>query len=64
MTTPTRLTISEVADELRCSERHVQDEISRRNLRATKLGGRWLTDRADLETYVEAKANVSRARRA
>lgn len=60
----TRLTISEVADELRCSERHVSDEIRRKNLRAVKVGGRWLTDATDLASYIDAKANVSRVRRA
>lgn len=64
MTTPTRLTVSEVADELRCSERHVNDEIRRLNLRATKVGGRWLIDPDDISAYVDAKANVSRVRRA
>ena len=57
MSTPTRLTVSEVADELRCSERHVNDEIRRLNLRATKVGGKWLTDITDLDA-VSAEVGI------
>jgi excisionase family DNA binding protein len=53
----------EVAENLRCSERFVLDEIRRKNLRATKVAGKWRVDAADLAVYLEAKANVSRVRR-
>lgn len=59
----TRLTVSEAAAELRSSERFVLDEIRRRNLRASKPGRTWLIERADLERYIDAAANVARVGR-
>jgi excisionase family DNA binding protein len=59
------MTVSEVAERLRVSERYVLDELRGNNLRGTKLGGRagWRISESDLATYVDAKANVSRVRR-
>jgi len=57
------LTTDEVARRLQVSKRFVLDEIRRKNLRASKTGA-WRVSEADLETYVDAKANVSRVRRA
>lgn len=55
-------TVPEVATELRCSTRHVRDEITRKNLRAIKIGGAWKVTEADLERYKDAKANVTLVR--
>lgn len=57
------LTVGEVAERLHCSERFVTDELRRKNLRGTKAAC-WLIAEDDLTTYLEAKANVSRVRRA
>jgi len=57
------LTVPEVAKELRASERFVTDELRRKNLRGTKAAC-WLVDPADLKAYTDAKANVSKVRRA
>lgn len=57
------LTVREVAARLRASERFVLDEIRRRNLRASKVGLGWRVAVDDLESYLNAKANVSRVRR-
>jgi excisionase family DNA binding protein len=48
----------EVADKLRMSERFVLDEIRRKNLRAAKFGGAWHVRPADLQSYIDAHANV------
>ena len=60
------LTVPEVAERLRVSERYVLDELRRRNLRGIKLAGRagWRVSEEDIATYLDAKANVSRVRRA
>lgn len=58
------LTVPEVATIIAASERFVLDELRRKNLRGTKLGAGWRISEADLDTYVDAKANVSRVRRA
>lgn len=57
-----RLTVPEVAEELRSSTRFVLDEIRRKNLRASMIGGRWTVTEGDLERYADAKANVSLVR--
>lgn len=56
------LTVVQVADRLQSSTRYVQDEIRRKNLRASKLNG-WRVSEDDLQTYIDAKANVSTVRR-
>lgn len=58
-----RLTVPEVAEQLRCSERFVLDEIRRKNLRASKIGGAWKLTPEDVERYENAKANVPAVRR-
>lgn len=59
------LTSADVAEALSTSERYVLDELRRKNLRGTKLGGKlgWRVTEDDLAAYLEAKANVSRVRR-
>lgn len=56
------LTVPEVADRLRKSERFVLDELRRKNLRGSRFGGAWHVTEADLTTYIEAHANVSQVR--
>lgn len=56
------LTVPEVAEQLRCSTRFVRDEIRRKNLRASKIGDAWKVAEADLQRYVDAKANVTLVR--
>lgn len=56
------LTTIEVADRLKMSQRFVLDELRRKRLRGSKLGGEWRVSEADLNTYVESLANVSRVR--
>lgn len=53
-----RLTVPEVAEEWRCTAQHVSDEIRRGNLRAAKVGGRWLVEEADAKAYLVARANI------
>lgn len=60
------LTVAEVAAALKCSEQFVRDQLTRKHLRGSKLGGDkvgWRVSRADLEAYVAAKANVAPVRR-
>lgn len=52
------LTTQEVAVVIRMSPRFVLDELRRKRLRGSKLGGEWRVSEADLERYVEALANV------
>lgn len=52
------LTVPEVAGRMKCSERFVLDELRRKNLRGSRLGAGWRVDEADLDTYIQAKANV------
>lgn len=68
MTTQRRralLTVAEVAEHLGVSQVYVRREIQRKHLRATSLRGKagYRVDEADLETYVNANANVSQVRR-
>lgn len=58
------LTVAEVSERLRCSERFVADELRRKNLRGSKTGAGWRVSVTDLDTYLDAKANVSRVRKA
>lgn len=57
------LTVPETADALRCSQRFVLDELRRKNLRGSKTPAGWRVEQADIDTYVEAHANVARVRR-
>lgn len=58
------LSVAEVAERLRKSERFVLDELRRKNLRGSKFGGEWHIAPDDLSAYVEAHMNVSRVRHA
>lgn len=57
------LTVPEVAEILRCSDRFVKDELRRKNLRGAVIGGAWKVSQVDLDIYREAKANVRAVRR-
>lgn len=59
------LTVPEVAEALKCDEQFVRAELRRKNLRGTKLPNRagWRVAIADLQTYVDAKANVTAVRK-
>lgn len=63
MTNTELLTVKEAAARLRLSERFVLDQLRKRDLRGAKFGGRWLVDADDLETYIQARMNMSRVRR-
>lgn len=56
-----RLTVEEVAEEWRCDRRVVLNAIhSKENpLIALKVGGRWLIEDFDLETYEAAHRNFT-----
>ena len=41
------------------SQRFVLDELRRKRLRGSKMGGEWRVSESDLSRYVEALANVS-----
>ena len=58
------LTADEVAAELNATRRYVISELRRKNLRGYKLSGSagWRVQRADLDRYKAALANVSRVR--
>ena len=56
------LTPKDAAEILVCSERFVLDELRRKHLRGSKTGAGWRIDRADLQTYIDAKANVAKVR--
>lgn len=58
------LTPADAAIRLACSERLVKDELRRKNLRGIKTPAGWRIDEADLQTYIDAKANVAKVRRA
>ena len=58
------LTTQEVAAELKMSQRFVLDELRRKRLRGSKMGGEWRVSEADLERYVAALANVRAVERA
>lgn len=57
------LSVAEVAEMLRKSERFVADELRRKNLRGAKWGGEWHVSPADVDVYVEAHMNAPRVRR-
>lgn len=61
----TYLTVAQVADRLQVSQRLILDELRRKNLRGSRLSGRragWRISEEDLDTYIQAKANVSKVR--
>ena len=55
------LAIEEVAEKLEVHERTVRGYIRRKQLRATKIGGRWRITPADLQTFLDKRANMERA---
>jgi excisionase family DNA binding protein len=57
------ITVADAALILNRSERFILDELRRKNLRGSKYGGAWSITEDDLDTYVDAKANVARVRR-
>lgn len=59
----TYLSVAEVAVRLGCSERYVLDRLRCKELRGSKLH-EWRVSEADLQAFIDAKANVSRVRRA
>lgn len=58
------LTTADAADRLGMSTRFVKDELRRKRLRGFKYGGEWRIDPDDLETYIQAHANVRPVRKA
>ena len=57
------LTVHEVAERLKCSDRFVADELRRKNLRGSKVAGGWRISEVDVDLYIEAHANVRAVRR-
>lgn len=58
------LTAAQVAERLQSSTAFVLRELKRKNLRGSNLKGvGWRITEADLQTYLDAKANVSKVRR-
>lgn len=57
------LTVDEAAVKLRKSTEFVLRELRRKALRGSKFGGAWHISPTDLDTYVQAHANVSQVRR-
>jgi excisionase family DNA binding protein len=60
MTAP--LTVLEVAEQLKCDKRFVLKELATKRLRGSKLNIGWRITQADLDTYIDAHANVSKVR--
>ena len=54
----------DVALILQVNPEFVLRELRRKNLRGIKTAAGWRIDEGDLDTYLDAKANVSRVRRA
>lgn len=52
------LTVPEVADRLRSSQRFVADAIRRGDLAASKIGRRWVIADADVAAFLAAHRNV------
>lgn len=61
MTAP--MTVSEVAERLRCSEWAVRTVARRKALRGSLVAGRWLFTEDDVQEYLDAQANRPPARR-
>ncbi len=57
------LTVHETAEQMRCSDRFVLDELRRKNLRGIKTGAGWRISQVDIDIYLEAHANVRPVRR-
>lgn len=52
------LTVDDVATRWRIKPRSVRDEINRKHLRATKVGGHWLISLADVQELERQRMNV------
>lgn len=63
MTAAALLTPAQVAEQLQVSEWLVKQELGRKNLRGIKTKAGWRVDQADLDTYIDAQANVARVKR-
>ena len=58
------LTVTEVADRLRCNPWTIRRLINAPDgIRASFIGGKWLVTEADLADYLEQRANRAPARR-
>lgn len=53
------LTVDDVAARWRIKARSVRDEINRKHLRATKVGGHWLISLDDVKALEQLRMNVS-----
>lgn len=56
------LTVPEVAERLKCSDRFVLDELRRKNLRGSKVAASWRVSEVDVDIYIAAHANVRKVR--
>lgn len=52
------LTVPDIAARWHLTDRAVRDEINRKRLRATKIGGQWLITLADVEAFELSRMNV------
>ena len=57
------LDVADVALRLNRSEEFVRSEIKRKQLRASKIGRTFGIDPADLQAYIDDRANFSRVQR-
>jgi excisionase family DNA binding protein len=57
MTEPKLLTPSDVANRLQMNERTVTQWLRKGHLRGFKIGKEWRISEADLEAFLEARAN-------
>lgn len=55
----TLLTVPEVAERLRMSNRFVHDELRRGNLRGHRVGGAWRIHVEAVQAYLDANVNVA-----
>lgn len=51
-------TVPEVAARLRCAEWTVRDMARKGELRGSLIAGRWLFEDADIQAYIDSRANV------
>lgn len=58
-TTSPFLTVDVVAARWHLTPRAVRAEIGRKGLRASKIGGQWLIDPADVQAFEKSRLNVA-----
>ncbi|MCW2496374.1 helix-turn-helix domain-containing protein [Jatrophihabitans sp.] len=58
MTDAEFLDVEQLAERWHLTARAVRDEIGRKRLRATKIGGQWLVRPVDVETFERSRMNV------